>query len=135
MLRAEFILKPAKKKLEEAGYKVKTKVCFGRATENIVKVSKEIKPDLIIMDRTGRTPVKGLLFGSKTSSVLASTKAPMLVLRKESQYAEDRMRKLEFALTDLNTAMPQLNMPSNICSYSAKILSFISSMSLRLIAD
>ncbi len=27
---------------------------------------------------------------------------------------------LEFALTDLNTAMPQLNMPSNICSYSAK---------------
>ena len=86
------ILKPAKKKLEEAGYKVKSKVCFGRATENIVKVSKEIKPDLIIMGSHGRTPVKGLLFGSKTSSVLASTKAPMLVLRKESQYAEDRMR-------------------------------------------
>ncbi len=53
------ILKPAKKKLEEAGYKVKTKVCFGRATENIVKVSKEIKPDLIIMGSHGRTPVKG----------------------------------------------------------------------------
>ncbi len=86
------ILKPAKKKLEDAGYKVKTKVCFGRATENIVKVAKEIKPDLIIMGSHGRTPVKGLLLGSKTSSVLASTKAPMLVLRKESQHVEERFK-------------------------------------------
>lgn len=84
------ILKPAKKKLEQAGFKVKTKIAFGRATENIVNTAKEIKASLIIMGSHGRTPVKGVLFGSKTASVLAQTRCPMLVIREGTSLGSGR---------------------------------------------
>lgn len=78
---AKEVLRPAKKALEAAGYKVKTKVAYGKATNRIVEYAKEIKANLIVMGSHGRTPVKNVLFGSKTSAVIASCKIPMLVIR------------------------------------------------------
>lgn len=75
------VLKPAKKRLEDAGYKVKVRVAYGKATTNIVKLADEIQAKLIVMGSHGHTPVRGLLFGSKTSSVLASCPYPLLVIR------------------------------------------------------
>ena len=78
---AKKILKPAKKALEAAGYKVKMKVAYGKATNRIVEYAQEIPATLIVMGSHGHTPVKGILLGSKTSSVLASTSIPLLVVR------------------------------------------------------
>ena len=78
---AKKILKPAKKALEAAGYKVKMKVAYGKATNRIVEYAQEIPATLIVMGSHGHTPVKGILLGSKTSSVLASTPIPLLVIR------------------------------------------------------
>lgn len=80
------VLKPAKKRLEEAGYKVKVKVAYGKATTNIVKYANEIQARLIVMGSHGHTPVRGLLFGSKTSSVLASCSYPLLVIRDKFKF-------------------------------------------------
>lgn len=78
---AKKILRPAKKALEAAGYKVKVKVSYGKATNRIVEYAEEIPATLIVMGSHGHTPVKGILLGSKTSSVLASTPIPLLVIR------------------------------------------------------
>ena len=78
---AKKILKPAKKALEAAGYKVKMKVAYGKATNRIVEYAQEIPATLIVMGSHGHTPVKGILLGSKTSSVLARTSIPLLVIR------------------------------------------------------
>ena len=78
---AKKILKPAKKALEAAGYKVKMKVAYGKAANRIVEYAQEIPATLIVMGSHGHTPVKGILLGSKTSSVLASTSIPLLVVR------------------------------------------------------
>ena len=78
---ARATLKPAKKALEKAGYNVKTRVEYGKATNRILEVAKEINADLIVMGSHGHTPVNNVLFGSKTSAVIASCKIPMLVIR------------------------------------------------------
>ena len=58
---AKKILKPAKKALEAAGYKVKMKVAYGKATNRIVEYAQEIPATLIVMGSHGHTPVKGIL--------------------------------------------------------------------------
>lgn len=78
---AKKVLRPARKKLEEAGYRVRTKAAYGKATNRIVEYAQEIQATLIVMGSHGHTPVKGVLLGSKTSSVLASTSIPLLVVR------------------------------------------------------
>ena len=54
---AKKILKPAKKALEAAGYKVKMKVAYGKATNRIVEYAQEIPATLIVMGSHGHTPV------------------------------------------------------------------------------
>ena len=73
---AKKILKPAKKALEAAGYKVKMKVAYGKATNRIVEYAQEIPATLIVMGSHGHTPVKGILLGSKTSSVFQHAYSP-----------------------------------------------------------
>ncbi len=84
------VIKPAKKKLEDAGYKVKVRLAYGKATDKIIDTAKDMKASLIVMGSHGHTPVKGLLLGSKTSAVLASCDLPMLVIREKSEVLEGR---------------------------------------------
>ncbi len=86
------ILKPARKKLEDAGYKVKAKISLGKAVDNIIKTAKNIKADLILIGSHGLTPVKGLILGSKPSAVLASCKVPLLVIRENSKMPPPRQQ-------------------------------------------
>ncbi|MCD8339921.1 MAG: universal stress protein [Burkholderiales bacterium] len=78
------ILRPARKKLETAGYRVKAQIGLGKAVDNIIKTAKNLKADLIVVGSHGLTPVKGLILGSKPSAVLASCKVPLLVIRENS---------------------------------------------------
>lgn len=80
---AKATLRPAKKALENAGYKVKTRVAYGKASNKIVDFAEEMKANLIVMGSHGHTPVKNVLFGSKTAAVIAATEVPMLVLRHQ----------------------------------------------------
>jgi nucleotide-binding universal stress UspA family protein len=49
--------------------------------EGIIKASKDLKCDLIVMASHGRRGIAGLLLGSETTKVLTHSKTPVLVCR------------------------------------------------------
>ena len=112
---AKKILKPAKKALEAAGYKVKMKVAYGKATNRIVEYAQEIPATLIVMGSHGHTPVKGILLGSKTSSVLASTSIPLLVVRHKFYQKPGR--------TEVGVCLDGSEYSPAVCAFGAPALS------------
>jgi len=60
---------------------VKTKVSFGSAAEEIIKVAGEINADWIAMSTHGRSGISRWAFGSVTDKVLRGGNKPMLVVR------------------------------------------------------
>ena len=67
--------------LKSKGVNIKTKVVTGKADEEIVKASDELKADLIAMSTHGRSGLSRLTFGSITGKVLRSASIPVLVVR------------------------------------------------------
>jgi len=75
-------LKWARKTLEAAGFETTTAHTPGDAESVIAKTIKEESIDMLIMGAYSHSPLRSLLFGSKTSDLLRTTKIPTLLLRQ-----------------------------------------------------
>jgi len=71
----------AKTTLEAASFDVSPSLIPGDAESVIAKAIREQKIDLLIMGAYSHSPLRSLLFGSKTSDLLRSAKVPTLLLR------------------------------------------------------
>jgi nucleotide-binding universal stress UspA family protein len=78
---AEASLKPAARRLREAGIPTRTDVAFGRAAEEIVNYAEEQKFDLIVMCTLGRSGIRRWLVGSVADKVLHGTILPVMLVR------------------------------------------------------
>ena len=74
-------LKKAGEGLKSKGVTVKTKVTIGNAADEILKVTEEIKADLIAMSTHGRSGVGRWVFGSVAARVLHEGNTPLLLVR------------------------------------------------------
>jgi len=71
----------AKKTLESAGFEAPAALIPGDAENIIAKAVREQNIDMLIMGAYSHSPLRSLLFGSKTSDLLRSAKVPTLLLR------------------------------------------------------
>jgi nucleotide-binding universal stress UspA family protein len=71
----------ARKRLENAGYKVEARLVPGDAEAVIASTALNEKIDLLIMGAFGHSPLRQLFFGSKTADLLRSSGIPTLLLR------------------------------------------------------
>ncbi|BBF92887.1 universal stress protein [Blastochloris tepida] len=71
----------AKTTLEAAGFDVTAALIPGDAESIIAKTVKEQAIDMLIMGAFGHSPLRSLLFGSKTADLLRSSTIPTLLLR------------------------------------------------------
>jgi nucleotide-binding universal stress UspA family protein len=71
----------AKTTLEGAGFAVTALLIRGDAESVIAKTIKERAVDLLIMGAFGHSPLRSLLFGSKTADLLRAATIPTLLLR------------------------------------------------------
>lgn len=78
---ANAVLDPAKSCLAAAGLQAKAQYVVGSPAEVVSRTATQGHADLVVMGSRGQTALKGLLFGSVTQAVLASSTAPLLVLR------------------------------------------------------
>jgi nucleotide-binding universal stress UspA family protein len=74
-------LKWAEEKLAAAGYEISTRLVPGDAEAVIARTVKEESIDLLIMGAFSHSPLRSLLFGSKTADLLRSSSIPTLLLR------------------------------------------------------
>lgn len=71
----------AKNKLEKRGYQVTTDIVQGDPETVIAEQIKERSSDLLIMGAYSHSPIRSLLFGSRTSDLLRAATIPALLLR------------------------------------------------------
>ncbi|EGV33118.1 UspA domain-containing protein [Thiorhodococcus drewsii AZ1] len=71
----------AKTTLETAGLETQVDLVPGDAENVIARSVREREIDLLVMGAYGHSPIRALLFGSKTSDLLRSAKIPTLLLR------------------------------------------------------
>jgi hypothetical protein len=71
----------AKTTLETAGFDVTASLIPGDAESIIAKTVKEQSIDMLIMGAFGHSPLRSLMFGSKTTDLLRSSRIPTLLLR------------------------------------------------------
>lgn len=71
----------AKTTLETAGFEVTALLTPGDAESTIAKMVKEQSIDMLIMGAFGHSPLRTLMFGSKTADLLRSSTVPTLLLR------------------------------------------------------
>ena len=71
----------AKTTLEAAGFEVTASLIPGDAESVIAKAVREQGINMLIMGAYSHSPLRSLLFGSKTSDLLRSAKIPTLLLR------------------------------------------------------
>ena len=71
----------AKTTLESAGFDVTASLIPGDAESIIAKTVKEQSIDMLIMGAFGHSPLRTLMFGSKTADLLRSSTIPTLLLR------------------------------------------------------
>lgn len=71
----------AKTTLEAAGFAVQAALIPGDAESVIAKTVQAQSIDLLIMGAFGHSPLRSLLFGSKTADLLRSSRIPTLLLR------------------------------------------------------
>ena len=71
----------AKTTLEGAGFNVTASLIPGDAESIIAKTVKEQTIDMLIMGAFGHSPLRSLLFGSKTAELLRASTIPTLLLR------------------------------------------------------
>lgn len=71
----------ARSRLAETGYKVTAKLIPGDAETVIAQSVRDEAIDLLIMGAFSHSPIRSLLFGSKTADLLRSSGIPTLLLR------------------------------------------------------
>ncbi len=71
----------AKKTLASAGFDVSAELIPGDAESVIARYVKEQEIDMLIIGAYSHSPLRRLLFGSKTTDLLRSSRIPTLLLR------------------------------------------------------
>ncbi|WP_298396258.1 universal stress protein [uncultured Azonexus sp.] len=71
----------ARSTLEKAGFSVTTEIIPGDTETVIARTIQERDIDLLLMGAFNHSPLKSLLFGSRTTELLRSAKVPTLLLR------------------------------------------------------
>jgi nucleotide-binding universal stress UspA family protein len=89
--QADEVLRPALARLERAGVVAKASYSLGQRADAIGAMAVRSRSDLIVMGSRGHSALKGLLFGSMTSAVLASCAKPLLVLRSGTPPKRDTL--------------------------------------------
>lgn len=79
--RAKEYLERVSESLRSKKAMVTTRVEVGNAVDEILKVTEEIKADLVAMSTRGRSGFSRWAFGSVTDKVLRAGSAPVLVVR------------------------------------------------------
>lgn len=74
-------LESARQELVAAGYETEARLIPGDPELVIARAAREQAIDLLIMGAYGHSPLRSLLFGSKTSDLLRSARIPTLLLR------------------------------------------------------
>ncbi len=78
---AHTVLESWAERLENAGFKVKTRVELGTPFKEILRVAEEEKVKLIVMGAHGKGFIAGLILGSVTHNVIKHSKIPVLVYK------------------------------------------------------
>lgn len=73
-------LAAAKGRAQAAGVRVETSICGGQAAREILQVSRDQSPDLVVIGTHGRGGVEHLLLGSVAEKVLRKAACPVLVV-------------------------------------------------------
>ena len=71
----------AKSTLEAANFEITSSLIPGDAENVIARTVRDQGIDMLIMGAYSHSPLRSLLFGSKTSDLLRSAKVPTLLLR------------------------------------------------------
>ena len=74
-------LEKAKDQIEDAGFKVKTKLTQGSPDEEISNYIKKNNIDLLVMGAYGHSKIRNLIIGSTTSQMLYSSEVPILIVK------------------------------------------------------
>ncbi|MCX6134969.1 MAG: Nramp family divalent metal transporter [Ignavibacteriales bacterium] len=74
-------LESVAEQVRKTGVEVTTALGYGRAPEQIVKLSKEMNVDLLVMGGHGHTGLKDLFFGTSVSKVRHGLAIPVLVVQ------------------------------------------------------
>ena len=82
---AKKITEEAKRKAEEAGFKVKIVIKEGHVGKTIVRAAEEIDADLIALGTRGLSGIKALILGSVARYVSNHAHCPVLVVRKKEK--------------------------------------------------
>lgn len=78
---ADAILGPAQNRLAAAGLDATVQYGIGSPGEVVSRTAMQGHADLVVMGSRGQTALKGLVLGSVTQAVLASSTVPLLVVR------------------------------------------------------
>ena len=76
---------------------VTERVLYGETGKVLAEEAETFKADLIVMGTRGLNPMRGLLLGSVSNSLLSRTKVPMLLLRDHTPPLADKLRVGIFA--------------------------------------
>ena len=66
--------------LEREGIHAELTITHGRPKDQIVRLAREIHPDLVVMGAHGHRGVKDLIFGNTINAVRHEVSAPVLVV-------------------------------------------------------
>ena len=93
--------------IDLSGLEPEEKVILGDAGTAIAEEADRTEADLIVMGTRGLNPVKGFFLGSVSTSVLAHTKTPLLLIRNETPVpgiavdgAENGIAAVEYVLSN-----------------------------------
>ncbi|AUL99888.1 universal stress protein [Zoogloeaceae bacteirum Par-f-2] len=71
----------AQKTLQDAGFEVCAQIIPGDPESIIARAVRDLEIDILVMGAYAHSPLRSLLFGSKTTDLLRSSKIPTLLLR------------------------------------------------------
>jgi nucleotide-binding universal stress UspA family protein len=93
----------------------------GAATEVILKVSKRIKPEVLIMGTKGESNLGRLMFGSNTAQVIERSVCPVMAIPSESRF-NNQVKKITYATNYLRSDIDAIRkMLEFVTSFNAQI--------------
>lgn len=94
---ANAILAPAARALHKAGIETRTRCLAGSPGVVLGEVAAR-EADLVVMGSRGQTSIANLLLGSVSSTILATTDVPVLLVRKTGRFAPMSRRPLRIGI-------------------------------------
>lgn len=84
--RQQFV--PIEEALAKKNIRVKTHVIFGNLTEDLNRIAKELKCELLVAGTTGSSTVLNKIFGSNASYILENCECPVILVPKDYEQFE-----------------------------------------------